>query len=319
MFQPTVVLAATMPFPGLSSVDLRIFQTIVEAGGISAAARLLGREKSTVSRDLAALEARLGTRLLQRTTRHVSPTEAGTTLLGHARRVAEEIEAAEAAVQGLSEGPRGLLRVTAPYAIIRFALAPRLPAFQARHPHLRLAFDPTMQVLDLVQDGVDLAIRIGALPPSSLVARRLADARVILVAAPDYLARHGAPAAPADLAGHRLAHLGPEPEPGCWTLVSAAGGSTTVAVTPGIAVGDPGVLIDMAMAGVGITPVPDLYAAEPLRQGRLVRVLPGFEAGQRPIHAVYPSRRHLAPKVGAFIDFAAEAMRDLTAWSAGSD
>lgn len=301
-----------MSSPRLSTFDLRLFQAIVDHGGISAAARHLGREKSTVSRDLASLEARLGTRLLQRTTRRVSVTEAGMILLGYARRVTEELDNAAAAIQGLTDAPRGLLRVTAPYAIIRFALAPRLAKFQARHPQVTVAFDPTMQILDLVQEGFDLAIRIGELPASSLVARKLLDARLILVAAPAYVARHGFPVAPAELAQHQLIELGAEPRPGGWRLSRRDGEALSIAVAPRLAVADPGVVIDLAMSGLGVATVPDIYAAMPLRLGGLVRILPDFDSGTRPIHAVYPSRRQLAPKVSAFVDFTAEALLDLS-------
>jgi DNA-binding transcriptional LysR family regulator len=166
----------------LSTLDLRMFAAVADLGGISAAARHLGRQKSTVSRDLALLEDRLGTRLVNRTTRHVSLTDAGELLAAHARRVVEEMEQAEAALSAMSDEPRGPLRLTAPYAFVRFVLAPQLAGFLARYPLIRLSIDPTTKVLDLVEEGLDLAIRIGDLPSSSLVARKLADVPLVLVA-----------------------------------------------------------------------------------------------------------------------------------------
>jgi DNA-binding transcriptional LysR family regulator len=292
----------------LSTFDLRLFEAIVERGGISAAARQLGREKSTVSRDLAALEERLGVRLLHRTTRSVSPTEAGTILLAYARRVVEEIEHAEQALDALSDEPRGVLRVTAPYAIVRFVLAPRLQAFQDRYPDLSINLDSTTRVLDLVEQGIDVALRVGELPTSTLVARKLRDARVILVASPAYASARGLPSEPADLAGHRLIELGSAVDGREWKLFGPDGAAKSAPVTLRLAAADPGIVIDLALQGLGIACAPDLYGADPIAQGRLVRVLPGYDRGVRPVHAVYPSRRQLTPKVRAFVDFAAQCM-----------
>jgi DNA-binding transcriptional LysR family regulator len=292
----------------LSTFDLRLFDAIVERGGISAAARKLGREKSTVSRDLAALEERLGVRLLHRTTRSVSLTEAGSILLAYARRVVEEIEHAEQALEALSDEPRGVLRVTAPYAIVRFVLAPRLQAFQDRYPDLSINLDSTTQVLDLVEQGIDVALRVGELPASTLVARKLCDAQQILVATPAYAAARGLPSGPLDLGGHRLIELGNAVDGGAWRMFGPDGTETAAAVAPRLAAADPGIVIDLALQGLGIACAPDLYCAEPIAKGTLVRVLPGHHRGFRPVHAVYPSRRQLTPKVRAFVDFAAQCM-----------
>ncbi len=293
----------------LSTFDLRLFRSIVDLGGISAAARQLGRDKSTVSRDLSALEGRLGTRLLQRTTRSISLTEPGEILIAYARRVVEEIEHAEQAIESLSDEPRGLLRVTAPYAIIRFVLAPRLLAFQDRYPDLSISLDPTTQVLDLVERGIDLAFRTGELPQSSLVARKLHEAKLILVATPDYVAAHGLPLRPTELGGHRLIDLRGEKLSTEWGLISMANETFAIAVAPRCAVPDPGIAIDMALEGLGVASAPDLYCAAHLASGRLIRLLPDHHLGVRPIHAVYPSRRQLTPKVRAFVDFAIESIR----------
>jgi DNA-binding transcriptional LysR family regulator len=292
----------------LSTFDLRLFVAIVDRGGISAAARQLGREKSTVSRDLSALEDRLGVRLLQRTTRSVSLTEAGAILLAYARRVVEEVEHAEQAIDALSDEPRGVLRVTAPYAIIRFALAPRLQAFQDRYPELSLNLDPTTRVLDLVEQGIDVALRVGELAASSLVARKLAEARLILVARPDYLTAKGVPLRPGDLAGHRLIQLGNTVGATDWTTIAPDGTRVGTAVSPRLSAPDPGIALDLALEGLGIASAPDLYCADHLDCGRLVQVLPDHHLGVRPIHAVYPTRRQLTPKVRAFVEFAADCM-----------
>jgi len=293
----------------LSNVDLRLFGAIADLGGITAAARKLGLTKSLVSRELAALEDRLGTRLVHRTTRRVSLTDTGELLATYARRIVEEMDNAEAAIDATRDHPRGNLKVSAPFSILRFVLVPRLAAFRAQYPDVRISLDPSLRVVDLIEEGIDVAIRIGELPPSSLVARRLATTPFVLVAAPAYLERRGYPQTPGDLAGHEIINLKRDIGPVVWTLEAAGAKPTSVAVTPSIAVHDPGLILDLARQGLGIAPLPELYAAQALASGDVARVLPEYTRGAAPIHAVYPSRRILAPKVRAFLDFAADAMR----------
>lgn len=293
----------------ISTFDLRLFAAIADFGSLSAAARQMGREKSSVSRDLAALEDRLGTRLLNRSTRRISLTEAGQVLLDHARRVVAETLAAEAAIDALGEEPRGVLRVTAPYAILRFVLAPGLPAFAARHPHLRLELDASTNVVNLIEEGFDVAIRTGPMPPSSLIVRRLCDAMLVLAAAPAYRDRAGLPEGPGDLCRHATLDLNRALVPTPWTLHRAEGGSTPVQVDPLLATADPGVLLDLALQGMGIATLPDVYAAPLFATGALVPVLPGYHRGIRPVQAVFPTRHQISPKVRAFLDFAAGRMK----------
>lgn len=292
----------------LSTVDLRLFAAIADQGGITAAAQRLGKTKSMVSRELALLETKLGTRLVQRTTRHISLTDTGELLAIYARRVVEEMDNAEAAIDAARETPRGVLKVSAPFSIIRFLLAPRLPEFHARYPEIRMALDASTRVIDLVEEGVDAAIRIGRLPESSLVARKLAEVPQILVAAPGYLARQGVPKRLSDLASHTLIDLRPDFAPDTWSLETSDGQRETVTLTPTFVLHDPGILIDLAMQGLGIGVAPRFYVSEAIRRGALVHVLPAYRRAMVPIHAVYPSRRMLAPKVRVFVDFAAEVI-----------
>jgi DNA-binding transcriptional LysR family regulator len=285
-----------------------MFAAVVDHGGISAGARALNREKSTVSRELAALEERLGVRLLQRTTRRVSLTEAGEVFQAYARRVVEELENAERAIDSLSDEPRGLLRATVPYAFIRFVLAPRMRAFQDRYPDMRLALDPTTRVVDLIEEGFDVAIRIGELPASSLIARKLADSDLILVASKRYAETHTMPQIATDLKSHRLIDLSANASATEWKLFSKDGDDTNLPVLPRAAISDPGVLLDMVGHDLGIGTVPMIYAISGLKDGSLVRVLPELTRGSRPVHAVYPSRRQLTPKVRVFLDFVAESI-----------
>jgi DNA-binding transcriptional LysR family regulator len=294
----------------LSIPDLRMFAAVADLGGISAAARQLGRQKSTVSRDLTLLEERLGARLVNRTTRHLSLTDAGEVLAAYARRVVEEMEQAEAAISAMSDEPRGPLRLTAPYAIVRFVLAPHIPRFLARYPLIRLSIDPTTRVVDLVEEGIDLAIRTGELPLSSLIARKLADMPLILVASKVYADKTRLPETPADLLAHSLIDLQPGFTAKTWRLFAEGSAEAfVVPVDPHMAIADPGIILDMVAQGAGIAPAPRIYAADGLASGALVHVLPGLHAGIRPIHAVYPSRRQLAPKVRVFLDFAEACLK----------
>lgn len=289
----------------LAADDLAVFAAIVEQGGVSAAARRLAMPKSSVSRVLSVLEEELGTRLLHRTTRQWSLTEAGTLLLGHARRIAEELDNAGAAVEALSDAPRGQLVVTAPYAIVRHRFAPRLAAFHSRYPDLQLAIDPTIKVLDMVEAGIDVAIRIGDLPDSSLVAKRLAEVPLVLVTAADWPGPW--PERPEALAGLPVIDLAARAAPTEWRLVGPEG-VAVVPVTPRLAIGEPSILLDLVAEGLGIGTAPLLYAEPMIAAGRLRRVLPDWHRGCRPIHAIYPSRKLLSPKVSAFIAFAADCL-----------
>jgi DNA-binding transcriptional LysR family regulator len=294
----------------LSSFDLRLFSAIADHGGIAPAARRLGLTKSLVSRQLIGLEERLGTRLVQRTTRKASLTEAGELLASYARRVTEEMEAAEAAIEAMREKPSGDLRVSLPFSIVRFVLLPHLAAFRRRHPGIRLSIDASTRIIDLVEEGFDLAVRIGELPPSSLVSRRLAVADHILVASAEYLARRPPPATPEQLVSHDILDLSPNLGAGAWTLIGPDGRKAEVPVAPVMAILDPSLLLDAAGRGLGIAMVPSLYARACLRNGTLQRVLPGWSRGSKPIHVVYPSKRSLAPKVRAFIEFLTELLGD---------
>jgi DNA-binding transcriptional LysR family regulator len=293
----------------LANADLRLFSAIADQGGVSAAARYLGVQKSTVSRDLALLEERLGHRLIERTTRSMRLTEAGNLLLAYAHRVTEELEAAEAAMEALSSEPMGELRVSVPHAFAERVLVPLLPDFRARYPKITIGLDLSPRLVDLVEEGIDVAIRFGELQPSSLVARRLGAIPVILIASPGYLEKHGTPHSAADLAHHAVIGLGTKAGPTTWRLETPAG-AETVGVHPVVGVADVSLIRRMALSDLGIAPVPSTYVRDELANGRLVHVLPGTTRGRPPVHAVYPSRRVLAPKVRVFIDAVAEAMRE---------
>lgn len=293
----------------LSNVDVRLFVAVADQGGISAAARHLGLQKSFVSREVAALEREVGARLFQRTTRRLSLTDAGTILLAYARRAVEELDNAETALASLSETPRGVLRVTLPYAFLRIILAPHLAQFQAQFPDLRIAFDPNTRNLDLVQEGVDVAIRIGAITPTTMVAKLLGHVPMVLVASPGYATKHGLPGEAAELSRHCLIESGPSVETSVWRLEGDAIAPMDIPVAPRAAVAEPGVLLDLAVRGLGIAVAPLIYAEPLLASGSLVRVLPRLRRETRPVHVIYPSRQLVSPKLRVFVDFVGDCWR----------
>jgi DNA-binding transcriptional LysR family regulator len=298
---------------------MALFARVVETGSFTGAAAQLGLSKSSVSKQVSRLEARLGTRLLNRTTRRLSLTEAGQAFFEGCQRVVAEAAAAEQAVTHLAAAPRGVLRVNAPMSFGVLHVAPAVPELLAACPELALDLTLNDRRVDLIEEGYDMAIRIGALGDSSLIARRLAPSHRMLCAAPAYLARHGRPEAPEDLADHdclvySYQTLGRE-----WRLRSPAG-ERRVRIAGRLAVNNGDALLAAALAGQGIVFLPSFIAGEALRGGGLERLLPAWrDAEETGVHAVYPAGRNLAPKVRVFIDFLAARFGDPPYWDAGLD
>jgi len=295
---------------------MAVFASVAEAQSFSAAARELGLSKSAVSKHVSQLEARLGARLLQRTTRRLSLTEAGTALYAHCRRIADELAAAEAAIGSLSGAPRGTLRVSAPMSFGERYLAPLLPAFLARHAELRVELSLGDQLVDLIEAGVDCALRIARLPDSSLVARRLAPARRVVCGAPAYFERRGVPRTPDDLRAHNCLDYAYLAATGGWPFPAAPGarGVRAVPVEGNLAANNGEVLRAAALAGVGLALLPTFIAGDDLRAGRLRAVLTEYESWDASVYAVYPPTKQLAPKVRAFVDFLAARFRSGKHW-----
>lgn len=291
----------------MDTIDaMRVFAAVVERSGFSAAADALGMSTPSVTRHVAWLEQRLGTRLLHRTTRHVSLTSAGVGYHERCLALLAEFDATEAAVTAQALVPSGRLRINAPvsFGIARLALL--LAAYRERYPQVSLDLDLADRTVDLVEEGYDLAIRITRQPAPNLIARRLAQAQVLLVAAPDYLRRRGAPQRVADLAAHdclgyRYWAGGDE-----WQL-QGPHGEESVRLNNPLRANNGDVLTQAALQGMGIVLQPDFLVAEHLRSGRLQRVLPEYAVAPISIYAVYASRSHLAPKLRSFIDHLAEA------------
>lgn len=280
--------------------EIAVFARVVQAGSITAAARALAMPKSTVSRKVYDLEERLGARLLQRTTRKLSLTDAGRIYYEYAERIVSEIDEAEHAVTRLEQAPRGLLRVTLPVNL--GVLGPIIAAFAARYPDVQLELVCTDRVVDLVEERFDVAVRIGHLVDSTLVARSLGTSRQVLVASRAYIAKRGRPRTPEELQRHDGLLFGAGAARFRFLLQSGERSVEVAVSTTRIVVNDMEMLQAAAVAGLGIALLPTYRCIDDLRAKRLERVLPGWNAPTTPIHAVYPSTRHLSPKVKSFVD-----------------
>ena len=293
---------------------MRVFATVASSGGFAAAARLLGSSPPAVTRAIAALEKRLGTRLLHRTTRVVRLTDAGEHFLADCRRLLAEVDDAEAAAAGVHGDLRGSIAVTAPTMFGRLHVAPLVLDFLARHPGVEVRTLFVDRVVNLVPEGVDVAVRIGRLPDSSLTAVRVGTVRRVVCAAPSYLAARGTPSDPTDLVSHdvvSLSRLTPSTE---WTFTGAAG-RTSVAVAPRFTTNLPDVAIDAVRAGHGLATLLSYMVAADLESGRLVAVLRAWEPPPLPIHVVHGAGRRTSARVRAFVDHAVAGLGRLGAGS----
>ncbi|WP_321959178.1 LysR family transcriptional regulator [Burkholderia cenocepacia] len=291
------------------TIDLNqvvVFVRVIQSGSLSEAARRLNLPKSTVSRKISDLEERIGERLIQRTTRKLSLTEAGRVLFERVGPAMSDIEEAESAVVGMRGTPRGVLRVAAPMSFR--PLRPIIAEYLIRHPDVAVELVCSDRQIDLVEERFDVAIRAGALVDSTLVARKLGTAKFMLVATPEYCERHGVPKTPAELTNHACIALGGKATPNVWPLESGSK-RVEVRITPRLTVNDIEIVREAALAGVGIAWLPKVLCADELSGGRLLHVLVDWSWGDIPIYALYPTRRHLSPKVVAFIDLLAERIQ----------
>jgi LysR family transcriptional regulator for bpeEF and oprC len=283
--------------------DMAVLAAVADAGGFTAAGHRLGLSKGAVSKAVVRLERHLGTRLLVRTTRRVEPTEAGEALLAYCREVVQQADAAEQHLGRLRDVPRGLLRMTATVSYGVARIAPLLPGLSARHPELQVALQLSDDVVDLVGDRMDLAIRIGRLPDSGLIARRLGTIAGAIVASPAYLARMGAPRSVDDLREH--ACLRYDEHARTWSVPGVE-----LPIGAGPAVNSTLGQLQVALGGGGLALLADYLAAPHLESGALVRVLDGAVRSRIDVHAVHPYARHVPPKVSAAIAYFAEALGD---------
>jgi DNA-binding transcriptional LysR family regulator len=284
---------------------LALFAAVVESGGVRAAALRTGAPRSSVSRGLAALEAHLGARLLQRSTRALALTEEGDALYQRVRPALAALRDAEGVVRALRDRPTGTLRVAAPPNFAEFYLGPVLATYARRFPDVRVEVLLDDQVVDLVEGGIDCALRAGRLADSSLVARLLGSGRQRVFAAPEYLRTRGEPSHPGDLKHHEVLVFSGRKDATRWVF-TAKGRKVSVRVTPRIQVNSLRLVHELACAGAGITLLPEFVAREHLRRGELREVLAAWSAPRGAISAVYPSEQHLAPRTRVFIDLLVE-------------
>ena len=282
---------------------MEAFSRVARLGSFRAAASELRLSTTAVSRRVSDLEEHLGARLLERNTRRLSLTEVGAGYLERCERLLSDLDELEEAAGSAEVGLRGALRVTSGLDFGRDFLAPVLGDFQARHPELRIEMVLTDRFVDLVDEGLDVALRMGRLEDSSLVARRLATSRLVAVASPAYLAAHEAPERPAELADH--ACILDTNGASTWRFRGPAG-EASFQPRPRMAVNSPAVTRDRLVAGAGISVAPRFVVEPDLRAGRLVRVLPEWEMDEIPLHAVYPPGRRLSLRVRALVDFLAD-------------
>jgi DNA-binding transcriptional LysR family regulator len=289
--------------------ELAVLVAVVDQGSLVGAARRLRRSPPAVTRALAALEHRVGVRLIERTTRRLSATEAGRALADQSRAL---LSGYDEAVTDLSPAPvRGLLRITAPVQFGRRHVAPVVTAFLRKFPESQVELVLHDRYLDLIEEALDVAVRIGALSDSSLLVRRVGEVRRLVVASPDYLARRGTPAKPAELTAHDTIFSTSTWGPLEWRFASR-GRTTVVRLAPRLLANDVEARLDAARAGHGIVRVLSYQVAEDLTAGRLVRVLRAFEPAPLPVQLAAAGRAHMPPKIRAFLDLAAEQLHELS-------
>ncbi|QWW69842.1 LysR family transcriptional regulator [Rhizobium sp. WYJ-E13] len=292
--------------------DIAIFARVIEAGSFTAAARLIGTPKTTVSRRIAALERELGVRLLQRTTRSLGMTDAGRLYYEEASQALRRIEEANIRLAEARAEPAGTIRISAPVGFVSHFLADTVFEFMATYEKSRVELRLTDEKLNLIDNGIDLAFRTGTLEDSTLIARRLGPTYRLLCASPAYLARAGMPSTPADLATHQCVIAGPSAAHALWVLQGEKG-EESVTVSGRFAANEMQAVMAAALAGYGIAQLPYGIAFTCIADGRLQRVLENHTTPAGGLHVVYPSSKHLSPLVRAFIALAEKRLHEADA------
>ncbi len=286
--------------------ELLVFARVVQTGSFTAAGAALRMPKSTVSRKITELEARVGAQLLQRTTRKLRLTDVGRAYFEHAERVVAEAEKAEAVVTGMQSVPHGLLRVSAP---VNFGfLGPSVAEYLRRYPEVQIELLCTDRQVDLVEEGFDLAVRAGLLAESTLIARKLGNIGRVVVASPDYLGQYGTPLSPADLERHACLVFGATREKNVWRLQSGSR-SVQVPVYAQLVVNDFDLLHSAVLGGAGIAMLDDHLVTGDVAAGRLQRLIPEWRSPGTPVNALFPPGRHIPPRARAFVDVLRELWR----------
>jgi len=294
------------------------FVKVVDSGGFSAAARSLNMSASAVTTHIQAIEDKLGVRLLNRTTRHVSTTEAGQVFYERCVRILADVESAELAAQELQSKPRGTLRLNVDVAIPRL-IAPVVAEFTTHHSEVSIVISMTNRMVDLVEEGFDLAIRIIPLPDSSLIVRRLAHFNFVACGAPEYFAKRGIPEHPSDLANHNCMIYADSPWRREWEFIDPDGKDIRVPISGNLQANNSDAMRFGALHGQGLMYTPRFLVADDINAGRLVPILTKFRTAELTIDAVYPHRSHLPVKVSSFVDLLLGHFRDNARWNDQSE
>jgi Transcriptional regulator len=287
--------------------EMRVFVAVVEAGSFVGAADALNLSKAAVSRIVSELELRLGVRLLHRTTRRLSLTGEGDVFFGRCKELLAGVEEAEAEITEHSDQAVGVLKVSAPFSFGVLRLAPLWGEFMAAHPRIQLEVTLSDRFVDLVDEGFDLAVRIARLESSSLVSRKLSSTRMMLCASPRYLKTHGTPRHPAELAGHAVLAYSLLAAGDTWEF-EGPDGAVSVKVGARMRSNSGDICRAVALAHQGIVLQPAFLVGDDVQAGRLVELMPGYRCAELGVYAVYPSRKHLLPKVRVLLDYLALAL-----------
>ncbi|MFD1216072.1 LysR family transcriptional regulator [Microbulbifer celer] len=297
-----------------SLTDVAVFAQVVDSGSFTAAAERLSLSKSVVSKYVTRLEKRLGARLLNRTTRRLSLTEAGRVFYERSLHGLREIEEAEAEVTRLQGEPRGVLRINTPMSFGVLHIAPIIPEFTRRYPELSVDMNLDDRKVDVIQEGFDVSVRISELPDSSLVARRLGPCRHAIVASPEYLARRGTPKTPQQLQDHNIITYRYQESGQEWHFRAAGDKPVSVPVSGSIQMNNSLALREALLNGAGIMRAPTFVVGQDIKAGRLRPLLTNFETLEVSIYLVFAQRQYLSPKVRAFVDFMAECFAEGPHW-----
>lgn len=286
--------------------EMEAFATVVDQGGFTDAAKKMGISKSAVSKHVSSLEARLGARLLNRTTRRVSPTEIGLAYYDRARRVLNDAGEADALVTSMQAAPSGLLRISVATDFGVNHLSPILGQFLSRYPEIMVNMVLNNRFVELISEGYDLAVRIGELEDSTLRARKLTETTKVMVGSPAYFEKYGRPTKIDDLNDHKLLHYSNQANGAVWKLTAPSGEKRQVRTAGWLTVNDGQSLLNAAVSGLGIAYLPAFLCSEALASGQIIEAIPGLPTETQGIYAVYPPGRFTQPKVRAFIDFLVE-------------
>jgi DNA-binding transcriptional LysR family regulator len=283
--------------------EMEAFATVVDQGGFTEAAKKMGVSKSAISKHVSALEARLGARLLNRTTRRVSPTEIGLAYYDLAQRILKDAGEADALVTSMQSVPSGQLRISVATDFGVGSLSPTLGDFLSEYPNINVNIVLGNRYVELISEGFDMAIRVGELEDSSLHVRKLNDVTMRMIASPGYLQKHGRPLKIDDLKEHKLLHYSNQGSGSVWKITAPSGEKRQIRTASWLTVNDGQSLLNVAVSGLGIAYLPSFLYADAMQQGLVEEVIPGLPTESVGIYAVYPPGRFIQPKVRAFIDF----------------